>query len=135
MKDQKYFNLMFFHYERTGDISDVMARRLFVDCHEYEISIPRWLMLKVIALLKTQDRDYSLRSEHLGPSYLKLYDKEQAEERDICFMLQVDQLLAEGFSQEKAIEKARPGSSFTPQIKKYRKLKEIYGDFPPEQSF
>lgn len=135
MKDEKYVKIMLFHYGRTGEITDVKARELFIDCHEYTVNVPDWLTRKIIDLLKKQTDDYRLQRPKLGQSSSALAEELYVESQNIHFMLRVDELLKKKFSQEDAIQKVNPGSSFTSQIKKYRKLKERYGDFPPESLF
>jgi hypothetical protein len=132
--------LLLFHYGRTGIVSNEKAKELFVACHENGFEIPSWLMDNVSNILKKQVEDYKKNTKS-SVSEGQLPKPEQwiidlfTEAEYVDFMRQVDKLLKEGLSQEAAIEKICPGCSFTPRIKKYRKLKKIYGDSPPETIF
>lgn len=132
-----YIKALLFHHERTGKITDVGAKELFVACRENGIDTPDWLIHKINGILKKQVEDYkTVRKPSSSPG--KLPPQEPwinrffTDNDDIEFMLEVDQLLNSGCSQEKAIKELCPTGSFTPIIKKYRKLKKLYGDSPPE---
>lgn len=132
-----YIKALLFHHERTGKITDVGAKELFVACRENGIDTPDWLIHKISGILKKQVEDYKTvikpsSSPEKPPPQEPWINRFLTDNDDIEFMLEVDQLLNSGCSQEEAIEELFPNGSFTSIIKKYRKLKKIYGDSPPE---
>lgn len=128
MKKETVKTLLFVYGQLGNHLVDEKAKELFVACYENDVEAPTWLTDKIINILKKQVKKYKTdRPNDPNRAAQDLYK----ESCDIHFMWEVDALIKQGVSQEDAVERVRPGVD----ARQYRRLKERYGDFPPEPLF